>query len=381
MKKIYTYVYICAVLVFFGCDENNDESTTVDDLKINQIQVIGSHNSYRINATPEMHGLIASFQPELSLDLDYGHPSLDVQFSQHGIRQIEIDIFHDPEGGLFYYQRGNFWVGMPIESGIEELLNPGLKVLHFPDIDYQTHYYTFIDALQAIKDWSDQHPNHIPIFVLIEAKDESLSSLYPSLSGFTQPLPFDIAALNTIDDEIRSVFGEKLENVITPDDIRGNNESLEAVILNGGWPTIGESRGKVYFGLDNGGATRDAYVADHPALSGRVLFTSSDPGTPEAAFLKLNTPTESIADFVSQGYIVRTRADADTREARSGDTGPRDLALSSGAQFISTDYYIADARADTSEDWTDYSVSLPGNFIARENPVSGTGDFLDLEIE
>ena len=102
MKKIYTYIYICAVLVFFGCVENNDESTTVDDLKINQIQVIGSHNSYRINATPEMHGLIASFQPELSLDLDYGHPSLDIQFSQHGIRQIEIDIFHDPEGGLFF---------------------------------------------------------------------------------------------------------------------------------------------------------------------------------------------------------------------------------------------------------------------------------------
>jgi hypothetical protein len=93
MQKIYTYIYIYAVLVFFGCDENNDESTTVDDLKINQIQVIGSHNSYRINATPEMHGLIASFQPELSLDLDYGHPSLDVQFNQYGIRQIEIDIF------------------------------------------------------------------------------------------------------------------------------------------------------------------------------------------------------------------------------------------------------------------------------------------------
>ena len=84
---------------------------------------------------------------------------------------------------------------------------------------------------------------------------------------------------------------------------------------------------------------------------------------------------------MSQGYIVRTRADADTEEARSGDTGPRDLAISSGAQFVSTDYYVADARADTSEGWTDYSVSLPGNFIARENPVSGSGSFFDMEIE
>ena len=42
---------------------------------------------------------------------------------------------------------------------------------------------------------------------------------------------------------------------------------------------------------------------------------------------------------------------------------------------------MADARADTSDGWTDYSVSLPGNFIARENPVSGSGDFFDMEIE
>ena len=49
-----------------------------------------------------MHNLIASFQPDLAHDLDYGHPTLEVQFSQYGIRQIEIDVYHDPEGGLFY---------------------------------------------------------------------------------------------------------------------------------------------------------------------------------------------------------------------------------------------------------------------------------------
>ena len=112
-----------------------------------------------------------------------------------------------------------------------------------------------------------------------------------------------------------------------------------------------------------------------------MLFTSSDPGTPEAAFLKLNTPAESIAGYVTKGYIVRTRADADTEAARTGDTGPRDLALSSGAQFVSTDYYVADARHDTSDGWTDYTVALPDNMIARENPISGTGNFTGKEIE
>ena len=372
---------MCISLILFGCDVDSDNLMTVDDLKLNQIQVVGSHNSYRINPTPDMLGLIASFQPELARDLDYGHPSLDIQFGQYGVRQIEIDVYHDPEGGLFYNRRGNLFIGTPVASGIEELLIPGLKVLHFPDIDYRTYYYSFIDALSAVKAWSDQNPSHIPIFILVEAKEESLTSLYPSLSGFTQPLLFDNAALDEIDSDIRTVFGENLDKVITPDDVRGDNESLESAILNGGWPTIGESRGKIFFGLDNGGLILDAYVADHPSLSGRILFTSSDPGSPEAAFLKLNTPTEIIADYVAQGYIVRTRADSDTKEARSGDTGPRDLALSSGAQFVSTDYYIADARADTSDDWTDYSVSLPGEFIAIENPVSGTGSFFNMEIE
>jgi len=48
--------------------------------------------------------------------------------------------------------------------------------------------------------------------------------------------------LNAIDDEIRDVFGDNLEGVITPDNIRGNSESLEDIILNDGWPTLGDSR-------------------------------------------------------------------------------------------------------------------------------------------
>ncbi len=111
MQKIDTYIYICASLLFFGCDEDMEDSITVDDLKLNQIQVIGSHNSYRINATAEMHGLIESFQPEFSLDLDYGHPPLDIQFSQYGIRQIEIDIYHDRKAGYFIISEETFGLG------------------------------------------------------------------------------------------------------------------------------------------------------------------------------------------------------------------------------------------------------------------------------
>jgi hypothetical protein len=38
--------------------------------------------------------------------------------------------------------------------------------------------------------------------------------------------------------------------------------------------------------------------------------------------------------------MVRTRADADTREARINDAQRRQAAFASGAQAISTDYYL-----------------------------------------
>ena len=68
-----------------------------------------------------------------------------------------------------------------------------------------------------------------------------------------------------------------------------------------------------------------------------MLFTDSRPGDPEAAFVKLNDPVarrEADHELVREGYVVRTRADADTIQARTGDTGharrrPRAAARSS----------------------------------------------------
>ena len=63
--------------------------------------------------------------------------------------------------------------------------------------------------------------------------------------------------------------------------------------------------------------------------------------------------------------MVRTRADEATRNARTNDTARRDKALESGAQFVSTDY------PEPRKEWSDYKVRLPGNTVARPNPVSG----------
>lgn len=74
------------------------------------------------------------------------------------------------------------------------------------------------------------------------------------------------------------------------------------------------------------------YITGHPSLKGRVMFACADPGTPEAAMMiRNNLKDATISDLVKKGYIVRTRADSDTKQAREDDRSGFEAACSSGA--------------------------------------------------
>lgn len=397
LHKILPFI-ICAIIYFSSCkkdetaqkkeDPNDtipDTEIIADSLRINQIQIIGSHNSYRqkthqpiYDFAQSVSGLLpASLNPS---DWDYTHIPLPEQFSDYGVRQIELDIYRDPDGGRFYKRMGNQLVGEPVESGIADLNLPGFKVLHIADLDYNTNYITFKQALQAVKSWSEAHPRHLPIFILIETKTTSLSGI--PFVAWTETLPFDAVAMDALDAEIRDVFGEDLHNVITPDVVRGSAATLREGVLAHGWPKVGDARGKVLFMLDNGGDEADTYLAGHTSLQNRILFVDGDSTTDHAAFMKRNDPFDvEIEQLVAQGFIVRTRADSSPETARTGDVSGRDKALASGAQLVSTDYYRPDPRSDTSSAWTNYSVRLPGNEVARLNPVNGPVEFVGGPIE
>ena len=110
---------------------------------------------------------------------------------------------------------------------------------------------------------------------------------------------------------------------ITPDDVRGDYETLGQAIIENGWPTLAESRGKVMFALDNTGRHKTDYLSGSPNLEDRVMFVSSEPGEPTAGFIKMNDVTEvgeQIKTYTADGFLVRTRSDVPTSEARSGDT-------------------------------------------------------------
>jgi hypothetical protein len=341
---------------------------------LNEIQVLGSHNSFHVEPRPTLMTALLAIASIFEA-WQYTHVPLDEQFETQGVRQIELDVFADPSGGRFASRGGLEILGEDPISPIPAMAQPGFKVLHIQDVDFESTCVTFVDCLRTVKAWSDAHPNHLPIMILVEAKEDVI----PDSLGvhFAVPLPIRETELDALDAEIRSVF--PAGRLITPDRVRRGRATLEESILELGWPRLGVLRGKVMFTLDNGGAVRTAYLNGHAGLSGRVLFTDANPGSPEAAFIKANDPLANpatIPALVEAGYVVRTRADGDTVQARSGDTTMRDAAIASGAQWVSTDYPVADPDFGTG-----YLVAIPGGMPARCNPLNAPPGCRDNGLE
>lgn len=382
----YAYALLSALLLMAACKKEEKEfkknevvydNGPTDSLRLNEIQVIASHNSYHLKTDSAVYAFLqrldslgavpAAYAP---IGIDYGHLPLGEQMGDYGIRGLELDIYSDPHGGNFYNRTGYMFTGRPVASNIAELNEPGFKLIHIPDFDFNTTNITFKSALQDVRNWSLAHPNHIPIFINIETKEDDVSDVLSGLPNLTEALPFDAAAADALDAEIKSVFGDELDRVITPDDVRGSYTTLEAAALAGNWPQLAQARGKVIFILE--GAGEDEYKNGHPSLQGRACFVYSNPGTPEAAFVILNNPVGSfnqIKQRVAQGYIVRSRSDSGTEEARTGDYTNMNASFNSGAHITSTDYYRPDPRAGDGT-WTDFRVRFPNGELARINPVS-----------
>lgn len=346
-----------------NCDEITSENSD-DCLRLNHIQVLGTHNSYKMRPHPELVSQLNEHVDGWSKNIDYEHRPLTEQLEELGIRQFELDVFADTTGGLFSEPAGAQLIGDEQFINAAEMMEPGLKVLHGQDLDYRTTCLTFNACLSEIRDWSASNPTHLPVFILIEAKDGRMEDRGPIT--FTEPIQFDTGLLHDIDREIREVF--ETDHLIIPDGVRVDFETLEEAILQNGWPTLAESRGKVMFALDNTGRHKSDYLSGSPNLENRVMFVSSEPGEPTAGFIKMNDVMEvgeQIKTYTGDGFLVRTRSDIPTVEARSGDTTRRDLALESGAQFVSTDY------PEVSPYGSGYRVELPGALgVARCNPVS-----------
>ncbi|MGQ3263457.1 Ca2+-dependent phosphoinositide-specific phospholipase C [Phenylobacterium sp.] len=336
-----------------GCDR-----AAVDALPINALQAVGTHNSYKLAIPEPEMALLRAMAPQQAVALDYAHPPLTVQLAA-GARQLEIDVLNDPDPGRYARPLGLRMVPGTTAYDTAPLTGPGLKVMHVQDIDYRSSCLLFTGCLAQVAAWSRANPDHVPLLILLNLKE---GQALPA-PGAVTPARFDAAAMDAVDAEIRSVFAP--EALITPDDVQGDHPTLRAAAAAGAWPALGEARGKVMFALDAPRSQVDLYRGTRRSLEGRVMFVNIEEDEDAAAYITLNDPqpqAERIAAAVAAGLIVRTRADADTVEARANDTSRREAAFAAGAQYISTDYMTPDAR------FSDYRVALPGGGAARLNP-------------
>jgi hypothetical protein len=321
-----------------------------ENLHVNDLLSVGTHNSYK-SAIPDAElAQLRTRSARGAIVLDYSHPPL-AQELDGGARQLELDVYYDPQGGRFVDPR--------IDAAMAaEFAKPGFKVMHIPQIDFRSTCTLFVSCLQAVKAWSEAHPDHVPIVILINAKDDAPIGITAAIAKF------DTTAFDALDAEIASVF--KDGDLITPDQVQGKHATLREAVLAGGWPKLRDARGRVFFALDEAPKKVALYRGERRSLEGRRMFVNIEESSPAAAYITLNEPMEDakrIRAAVEAGLIVRTRADADTLEAREGKTERREAALASGAQYVSTDYMQPDPR------FPSYSVRLPDGATTVCNPV------------
>lgn len=256
-----------------------------DQLRINHLQMLGTHNSYHLKPL--------STHPEFQ----YEHSPLVTQLQDEGVRSFELDLHH--------------------EGSDQPIL-----VRHIPGIDDKTTCATLGECLTQIKGWSDQHPCHHPIVILFEQKDElNLSAVADHWPQFEQ--------------EVLAVWPK--ERLVTPDDLLGTAQNLKAAVAAGQWPTLAQSRGKlllIVYDKDGSGAK---YKSLHPGLRGAVAFVFGEPDDPDTAVVKRDGPAAPDTNALAEaGYLLRTSPGTDKAEI--------ELALAKGAHVVSTDNPVQKPR-------------------------------------
>ena len=310
-------------------------------LSIADVQMLGTHNSYHVRPDGSSPGA----------QDDYEHPSLDVQLSKQGVRSFELDAFNGPT--------------FPVQHSII--------------VDEGTNCATLSVCLGTIASWSRANPGHVPLVVFIQPEPlpvNANATIQSVIDGYTrdhQLANWDAAALDRLDQTVRAALGKK---VITPDEVRGRRSTLREAVVRDGWPTLARTRGRVVVVLGAPPDVRDIYLAGHPSLEGRPMFVPSEPEEPSAAVVKRDVPRpKHVPAIVQAGFLVKSRADADTKEAYANDLTRATVALDSGAHVVATDYPVADPAVGP------YFVDLPGTAVVRCNPVTAPKWCRDTDLE
>jgi len=298
-----------------------------DVLRLSHVQMLGTHNSYHVSPAPGAG------------DLDYTHEPLPVQAAELGVRQFELDVHRDPAGGF--------------------------RVYHVSFVDEGTTCATLRECLGLLKAWSDAHPGHHALVVVLEPKDrydrEKIAGHYDELEA-----------------EVLSVWPP--ERIVTPDDVRGAHATLRDALLAEGWPTLGATRDRILFVMLDTDEHETGYLEGHPELAGRLFFLRCDEQAPWPSWcgvVEVNDArgrAEEIRALGEAGFLVRVHCDSTDPERAAENPARRDAAVTSGAHLVNTDF-----PRDPGDGG--YFAQLPGGRPSRCNPVSAPPGCAAEDIE
>ena len=318
------------------CDEQkladfDIQQAIADGVKFNEVAFLGTHNSYQLLTTKPKRALMKTIEIVSLGKVDYTKATFEMDTLtkqlEYGVRNLEIDI-----------------------ETVDDGENISFIVTHAPIIDNVSSCYDFAKALEEIKLWSDNNPNHLPITILVEPKGKVLN--------INDMKDFSVEYANELGETIKNMLGDTL---LTPAQMMGDYANFKEMRENDDWLTLEETLGKVMVLMHDCNIT-DAYIEQDTTIKSQVMFPMlrfEDITKNYTSFILDNDAEEAYknnrASIEMCNLIVRTRADShpnfsDKRYA---------YADVCGSQIITTDYPPRDVRADEhTYDFDGYTVKL-----------------------
>lgn len=403
-------------------------------LRLNEAQVVGTHNSYH-QAPPEeiqnlaynplVDAVAGSYAQSAVNTTQYSHLNFYEQL-ELGLRSLEIDLFPDPTGGTYDQSVLLRLAGTDGWMNNSALQPPGFKVLHEPDVDFGSSCFNFSNCLGLIADWHAANPGHFPLTIFLNQKVSGLAEFLGNegnnlLSAVMQtsstPGPdtyvtvpvFDDASYDQIEAEVLQFFN--MTEIVTPDEVRGNYSTLsDAVLANSsgpGWPSLDTLWGRLLLVWTP--ESFNDYLALHPNLEGALCFVSSVDGNsgdsggktvtdPAGVFIQTydslswSSPVKAselrsfttraaqshrrTLEIVEAGYMAISFTDEDCNEARYNFTTRRDALVSAGAQIIKTDFPTPPTFFPSNYSMAPFSSTTGArcNPVLTQNSTTAAGD-------
>ncbi len=300
----------------YFCSFDLDEA---DQYLFNDLQLIGTHNSYKLYQTElcyQISSLVFPLAGEDSDAMNYEHDDLTTQLNM-GLRTFEWDIVsYDGEFDGFLIQH---------EAYIDALSStPNLEL-----------------ALEELVMWSDYNEDHIPLIIMIECKEITL----PSADKDEVDTAEEILELSEL---ISEVLGDKF---YTPSDLIGDYDSMTALREDNGYPTIDDLLGKIIIVLHPGTACTD--YGENVAFEDQDIFVG-DIEDENACFAVVSGAYSVTINAITNGYITRSYTGA----WLSYSPDEEQKYISFGSNIISSDYVDEDKFDTVSRFANGYTISV-----------------------